>query len=48
MINDQIAELHSQIENLKKNKTVSLLDEFLIKVWERHIRILTKQEQNEK
>lgn len=41
---DQITALHSQIKNLKKNKTLSLLDDFLIEVWERNIRILTKQE----
>ena len=42
MINPQITAIQSQIDSLKKNKTLSSLDEFLIMVWERNISILGK------
>jgi hypothetical protein len=47
IINPQIIALQFKIENLKKNKTLTLLDEFLIMVWQRSIRILEKQNPSE-
>ena len=39
----QISALQEQIKILKSNKALSLLDEFLIRAWERNIRLLEKR-----
>ena len=39
---EQITALQERINALKGSNTVTLLDEFLIKVWERSIELLNK------